>query len=434
MGLKTNLAILQLNAQGSKEVASDLRKRVGDSIDVMALQEPYSLAGRVKCYAGLGARVFQPKTETPKAAIVVNNPNIDVLQLNLRDSGHVVAIQVIAGSYDFYLISAYFQFSHSVEPYLMTLARCIKKIRNNNTNSEILICADVNASSTSWFSRDTDRRGEMVEEFIVANNLIVLNQPSIFTTYASPSGKSNIDVTLSTIGMAGHVKGWCISPGTAISDHNAILFRVVSSKVEKFQQQTKDLCFNIKKAKWENFDEDIKAVFGSSFKEKIASLPAQQAVVLWTSTLQDVCRKTFGIRRCRDRAVSWWSEKLTILRKKVQTARAQVSRARRLGLFMDLEQTKNKHRRYRAEYVKEIKYSKMSSWRDFVTEKGNADPWGIVYKILRNKTRNDFNTFHAIEEGMESTTTWRDTVNKLLDKMVPTEKKRGQCSQANNRK
>jgi len=61
----------------------------------------------------------------------------------------------------------------------------------------------------------------------------------------------------------------------------------------------------------------------------------------------------------------------------------------------------------------------MISWRDFVTVKGNADPWEIVYMILRNKTRHDFNSLHALEEGNEHTLTWKDTATKLMNKMVP---------------
>jgi len=45
-----DLSILQLNAQGSKEVASDLRKHLENFIDIMI---PYSLAGKVKGYAKL---------------------------------------------------------------------------------------------------------------------------------------------------------------------------------------------------------------------------------------------------------------------------------------------------------------------------------------------------------------------------------------------
>jgi len=117
--LQTNtmdLNILQINAQGSKEVASDLRKHSEGSIDVIVLQEPYSLAGIIRGYAALRGRIFQPRTAGPKTAIVINNPNLDILQLDMGNSSHVVAVQIITSTSEFYIISDYFQFSHPVEP------------------------------------------------------------------------------------------------------------------------------------------------------------------------------------------------------------------------------------------------------------------------------------------------------------------------------
>jgi len=91
-----------------------------------------------------------------------------------------------------------------------------------------------------------------------------------------------------------------------------------------------------------------------------------------------------------------------MLKRKVQNARAQLNRARRLRLVDYLEHAKSKHKKHRAEYVKQIRYSKTLIWQKFFTEKGDADLQGLVYKILRNKTCNNFNTFHAIREGSET--------------------------------
>jgi len=124
-----------------------------------------------------------------------------------------------------------------------------------------------------------------------------------------------------------------------------------------------------------------------------------------------------GIRRSSHKTVPWWIDGLT--EKRVQSEQTQLHRAMRLGLNIQIEQVKANYKKYKAEYVKEIRRSKMASWQEFVTTKGNDDPWGIVYKILRNKTRNDFNSLHALEEGSEYTLTWRDAAIKLLNKMVP---------------
>jgi len=111
---------------------------------------------------------------------------------------------------------------------------------------------------------------------------------------------------------------------------------------------------------------------------------------------------------------------LSAVRKRTQLARRQLGRTRRLRLTDEINQASNLYKKARADYVKEIRKSKMESWRNLVTTKGNHDPWGIVYRILRNKIRNDYNMFHAVREGDVSTLTWRDTATRLLKQMVPT--------------
>jgi len=246
------LIIAQINAQRSAAVASDIRAALASSsVDVLCIQEPYSSEGMIRGFSGLKARAIQPNTGAPMVAIIVNNPDIDVLQLDGKGSRHVIAVQILAGCREFYLISAYFQFSHEdrlptlpVDPYLASLESYIAEIKRNNVNNQMIIAADVNALSTSWHSCATDERGDTIEEFIEANNLMVLNQPSRHTTYASPSGTSNNDVTLATPGIAGYIYDWHISPDMTISDHNAILFRLLPHRIRATQPYYDDLRFN----------------------------------------------------------------------------------------------------------------------------------------------------------------------------------------------
>jgi len=412
------LKIVQINAQRSVAVATDLRAALVDTdIDIISIQEPYSLDGKVRGY-GLKTRVFQPRASVPMVAIAVENPNLDILQLNL-ESGHIIALQITTMACEFYLISVYFQFSHPVEPYLVLLEDCIRKIKQKDNNNQIIITADVNALSTSWFARTTDERGDKIDEFITINDLVILNQSSNHTTYASHSGTSNIDVTISTPGIVGRIRDWTILPELTISDHNAISFKILSNKLKRTQPRHRDLSFNLRRANWDLFNEELKKSFDASFKLRLATLAPQWAINLFTGKIQEICRMALGIRRPSCRTVPWWNDGLTMLRKRVQSERTQLHRARRLDLSTQTEQAKANYKKWRAEYTKEIRRSKIVSWQDFVTTKGNDDPWGIVYKILRNKTRHDFNSLHALEEGNEYTLTWRDTAIKLLDKMVP---------------
>jgi len=342
------LIIAQINAQRSAAVAADLRVSLANSgIDIICIQEPYSSNGRVRGY-GLKARIFQPNTDAPMAAIVVNSPDLDVLQLSV-ESSHVIAIQVTSEGSGFYLVSAYFQFSHPVEPYLAQLETCIERIRRNNSGNEIIVAADVNALSTSWFARTTDERGDAVDDFIMGNNLTVLNRPSIYTTYASPSGTSNIDVTLATSGMAGRVCDWRVQPDLTISDHNAVIFRIVSGGPNRTQLRRSDLCFNLRRANWDLFEQELRKSFDVPIKVKLATAASRQAVTLFSEKLQEICRKVLGTRRSFSKTVPWWNADLTTLRKKVQIERAQLQRTRRLGLTAQVEHARSRYKTCRAE-------------------------------------------------------------------------------------
>jgi len=200
----------------------------------------------------------------------VNNADLDVLQLSL-ESSHIVALQVTTMTCEFYLVSVYFQFSHPVEPYLMLLEDCIRRIKLNNANNQIIITADVNASSTSWFARTIDERGDKSDEFITTNDLIILNQTSVHTTYASPSGTSNIDVTISTSRVAGRNRNWSILSELTISDHNAIIFKIASGGSDGTRPRHRDLSFNLKKVNWDLFGEELRKCFDASFKARLAT-------------------------------------------------------------------------------------------------------------------------------------------------------------------
>jgi len=227
------------------------------------------------------------------AAILVDSPDLDVLQLSV-ESSHIIAIQVTSEFNKFYLVSAYFQFSHPIEPYLAQLETCIERIKRNNSGNDIIVAADVNALSTSWFARTTDERGDAMDDFIMGNKLAVLNRPSVYITYASPSGTSNIDVILSTSGMAGRVCDWHIQPDLTISDHNAIIFGIASRGPERTQLGRSDLCFNLRKANWGLFEQELKRSFDTPFKAKLAILASRQAVTMFNKKLQEICKKALG--------------------------------------------------------------------------------------------------------------------------------------------
>lgn len=73
------------------------------------------------------------------------------------------------------------------------------------------------------------------------------------------------------------------------------------------------------------------------------------------------------------------------LRRETNRAKKQIMRARKMNIRNSIQDYKNAYRFTRNKYVNMIKKNKKDTWRQFVTEEGNKDPWSIVYKIVGKK-------------------------------------------------
>jgi len=53
---------------------------------------------------------------------------------------------------------------------------------------------DSNARSTTWYDAITNRRGRILEEFLISNRLNIANEDSALTTFEFTRGTSNVDL------------------------------------------------------------------------------------------------------------------------------------------------------------------------------------------------------------------------------------------------
>jgi hypothetical protein len=60
----------------------------------------------------------------------------------------------------------------------------------------LLIAVDSNSRSTAWHDSQTNKRGKILEEYIISKNLYVINEESEQTTFQNRKGSSNIDLTI----------------------------------------------------------------------------------------------------------------------------------------------------------------------------------------------------------------------------------------------
>ena len=81
-------------------------------------------------------------------------------------------------------------------------------------------------------------RGRILEEWVIANGMIVLNEPEFYTfsfILHGVRGESDVDVTLMCGNMAECRFKWQVMNEWGISDHNAILIRMMSEMTNERQ-------------------------------------------------------------------------------------------------------------------------------------------------------------------------------------------------------
>ena len=85
----------------------------------------------------------------------------------------------------------------------------------------VLLAADTNAHSVLW-GKETNRRGQEVEDFISTENLTIHNIGREYT-FECATGKSIIDVTMSH-NLKLKLNNWRVCKKFNGSDHNTIIF------------------------------------------------------------------------------------------------------------------------------------------------------------------------------------------------------------------
>ena len=73
----------------------------------------------------------------------------------------------------------------------------------------------------------------------------------------------------------------------------------------------------MRKANWQKFKEHVEQNFDGNATKVITTLPADKAVREFNNRLNKCCEKTILKKRLGNRAVPWWNEQLTDMRRKV---------------------------------------------------------------------------------------------------------------------
>lgn len=403
--------------QGAKIVGSEICESISThDIDILCMQEPHSVNGQISGMPST-ARVATGCSENPKTAISIHSVGMDMMKLTQACDSHCTCVEISSEAGSFYLLSIYAQYSEPIEYHLCKIETILGSL--SGQQKKVMIVGDFNARSKMWHDRLTDENGRKVEDFVSRNDLFIMNLQGHPTTFSS-NGNSNIDLTIVNGALLGSIVGWRVRENWTSSDHRVITFELSNAPQNSPLASNKIPRFAIKIADWGLFARQLVGSWDSveALPEINSIEEIDDRVELITTQLTSVCNNSIPKKRVAKRQNSWWNSNLRKLRSSMhklrrayQKERNQIAKELKLSLF----------RAARNKYFHEVFIAKQSSFQRYVTEHGNNDPWGLVYKFAAGKARPPevLNTIRKTSGVV--TDTWHDTRLELLNSLLPDE-------------
>ena len=359
----------QINMQHSKAATAELVKRLQDTptdaLTIVLMQEPWINGGKMRGLGGLTGMKALHVGKTARAGLIFKG-NGHVWLVPEFSSNDICTAVLKTDSSEVYFASVYCDINMAIKNELLIN---LTDFCNKNSK-ELILGMDSNAHSVLTGSELNNRRGDELEEFIMEQNLLVLNEGST-PTFEAGVGKSCIDVTLANVKAFDRVNKWRVDKELSMSDHRYIQFTygTESSPSKMFR--------NVKRANWLLFQRNLWNVQDPNNEltspEDLDSEASAVSLAI-TEAFYEACPAKRGLKR---RIVPWWNPKLEDLRKKVRFCYRSFKR--------EGKPAGHEYKQVVKEYKKEIAVSKRDSWRSYCSEIKDIKDISKVVRNLKNE-------------------------------------------------
>lgn len=343
------MRVIQVNLHHSRAATAALCK-VMSGFDIALIQEPWTYKGNIRGLSGGHWTVIYCTTsENPRTCIIVRK-GINILPLTDLCCRDLVAVQIKSseteGPRGVTLGSVYLPYDDPNPPPTPELVNLVNRCRGTN-GSHLVIGCDANAHHSAWASTNINRRGESLFEFIMANNLDIINTGNT-PTFVTCVRQEIIDITLATPYISNYIRGWHVSDEESCSDHRYICFNIEGLSVKKDQYR------NPRRTNWESYKVDlnnnlknVETTIQNHVDLEFAAEQLREAII---SAYEENCQVT---TRIYTRNTTWWNNELGEQRRRV---RKLFNKAKRSGRW-------DEYRTMLTDYNKNIRTAKYDSWR-----------------------------------------------------------------------
>ena len=216
--------------------------------DVLCLQETWSSPSSSLTLPGfqLASRFDRPDTPGGGVAIFCTN-STSISPITLSTPLEAAAVRIHLPSITLTVVSLYLSPHLSTDSLILDLSSLLSSLL-----PPLLICTDANAHHTSWGSPTSDRRGNILVDWLAEEGLALLNTGH--PTYLSSSGSfTHIDLSITSPSLAPSFS-WKVNSTPFHSDHFPILIDTGLSLHHTFYRSPR---YILSKANWPLFQKNI---------------------------------------------------------------------------------------------------------------------------------------------------------------------------------
>lgn len=368
-----NLSILQWNVKGFFNNYSEieiLSKKY--SPHIFSLQETHIQANITprtpKKYCGYFHNLDANKRAKQGCALLIQK-SIPHKLLSIPSNISNVAIEIKYPS-PLTILSIYIPPNQSISS--RDLNECLINIQ-----TPVMLTGDFNGWSPLWGSSDTNPRGKIIEDFILANNICILNDGSN-THFSTHKTFSAIDLTICSPQLL-PISTWAVIDDLHNSDHFPIITSINSS-IPIAKLPPKPPQYNCKHANWIKFQENISnnsinSVPSSNINKEAATI----VKIIRSSANSSIPISNQSYKSFKN--VPWWSPLLNELRSQKQLAWKTFRKNMTLDNHIDFKKKK-------AIFTREKKLAKTKSFQEFTETLNPNQNVSTIWQRVKTLTGN----------------------------------------------
>jgi ribonuclease HI len=268
----------------------------------------------------------------------------------------------------------------------------------------LVLAMDSNAHNSLWGSADENSRGELLEEFILTNGLLVHNAGNE-NTFVAPTGSSIIDLTLSKTRDVVTLDNWRVDLKATMSDHRCICFTLGIAPPVVAQTR------NILKTDWPMFAQFLQAASWNP-PDKWSPTTVDTELEALTTSIIDALDLACPLRPPGAVAprLHWWSDALEALRRRALMMNTQLRR------FPSHVRRKAYHQ-VQHMFKRQLKFEKRRCWRAFCSDTKDASGMARLTKLLQKRENNTLGLLHRAGGGFTQSPS--ETIDYLIDTHFP---------------